>query len=227
MKKIIFTVLLFALTACSSNHTLFAPFVEKNEYGFEKSTSEVFVLKGEINLDKRNDFDNFLKNLNPNTKTIIMDLNTSGGSTSAALKIQTTMLQLRDKDFIVVAYVNKKSICMSACTMIFATAEKRITHSNTMWLFHSPWVFRPTFDIEKSDFSEEGKKYIRTQLTQSRELMYYSYVLADPDFANWLWTNYISKHNSNYKLTGKQLFETTKTYVTQFVQDEDVSSDKK
>lgn len=71
----------------------------------------------------------------PDPKTVIVDIDSDGGTLDEAERLAAALHALRDR-YDLKTFVRHGGHCLSACVLVFLEGEERIAGSASSWLFH-------------------------------------------------------------------------------------------
>lgn len=76
-------------------------------------------------------------------KEITIDLHSPGGSLYAEKLIETQVAALKERGIKIKTVIGDKNACMSACPLIFLLGDERIASTNSVFMFHAPYIMWP------------------------------------------------------------------------------------
>lgn len=167
---------------------------------------------GEINSDAYDKVKEALVHFSNNrVETIILNLNSRGGSLYYGTKI-IDLIEKHKNKFIFIGIVDNKSLCASMCTVIFASLDHRVAHKHSAWIFHSP------FSKSKQDrhFMKNVEKHL--VIEKSRQFMLAVYREADAKLTNETLESFVLSSGEELVLTAKDLDKISDTWFTTIIQ---------
>ncbi len=137
-------------------------------------------------------------------KEVIFQINSEGGSFGYGVDIINDILDARiEHKMTVVMSVDKRQLCASMCTSIFATGSIRMAAPDSVWVFHSPAIGEE--DLKR--LSADDREKVKQVIEHAREIMMMTYETADKDFANNVLKPYIMGQKKELVLSAWQIID--------------------
>ena len=123
-------------------------------------------------------------------KEITINLHSPGGKLFSAYVIVQQMKILNEKGIKIKTIVGSKNACMSACPLIFLAGDEKVSFSNSVFMFHSPYITMP-YNLSENIIIE-----LERELRTDREL--YANALAKACPTDKTIKMDIMDHNNHY-----------------------------
>ena len=106
-------------------------------YPQERPGTAIVAIRGKIEAPMARELKRGLDEMPTGIDTIVIDLNSPGGSLREGRKIIETIQPL-ERNHNVFTFVGSRGNCMSMCVPIFLATRERIAAANSRWMFHAP-----------------------------------------------------------------------------------------
>jgi len=184
------------------------------------STKIEYTIQGSLDSKSYTEFNNFVKNQKV-IDELTLYLDSSGGEIVFTNLIANEIKELKSLGTKIIIIVGDGKQCSSSCTALFTVGDERIAHVNSYWIFHSPFVFKPGYNVDNDpSMSKEDRDWIHRNIEESRKYFYESIFSVDPEFAKFLNVNYFLKNDGRkVRYSGQELSEISKHYLTNTIND--------
>lgn len=118
------------------------PFNETEVITINRNTNSFYI--GEIVEESFTYFEKYSSEMAARgVKTITIHLHSPGGELDVAKLIEQQIKILQERGIKVITVVDDGNACMSACPIIFLAGDEKIAASNSVFMFHAPYVNFP------------------------------------------------------------------------------------